>query len=182
MKEISGQVRDGKDKMANLKRRWAIRLFAVATFCFVIYPNAALPAEWWQGLFSPYNPESSAAVPSVDGTWNQAERYRQQCLSPGADDYPLFIGSDSLDGYEHGCSITKRTNVQTLDAIILDLECSSEGTEFQTRAILMQTDERSGLAIYPGRRVATGWTEEKPRQIVQLYRCPADAPRTRRYD
>lgn len=167
--------------MAITRRHWTMWQCALTTFAFLAYPQTAMPAEWWEGLFSYYTPESSE--PAVDGTaGTQAERFRQQCLSPGRDDYPLHIQPGSLDGYEYGCSITKRTNVLALDAVILDLDCGSEGVEYRTRAILMQTDEHSGLAIYPGHQVASGWPNDKPREILQLYRCPANSPRIRWYE
>ena len=84
---------------------------------------------------------ANAAGP-FDGVYrpNYDDFVSWNCTSIGVDGGALAIQDNALIGVENYCELTDPVQVNGMDAILYNGECSGEGMEYSERIMLMKSD------------------------------------------
>lgn len=94
-------------------------LLAAALFCPV-----AAEADWWQGVWS-YDPAWCVNADRIGS------------VTPA----PIAITHSDLLGYENSCAITFAGPLDQVGAVVLTLECQSEGETYREQRLIMREDD-----------------------------------------
>ncbi len=85
---------------------------------------------------------------AFDGLWRPSPT--AACEYTGADGGALKIEDDVLYGVENRCTMTRPVNVRDMAAVLYDMECTGEGTEFTGRAMFMTAADGGLILVWDG--------------------------------
>jgi hypothetical protein len=105
----------------------------------------ALAAEPWEGIWS------------AEKDWCQ---YADEIGSH--DPAPVKITSSQFLGLENACDVTRVTKIDKLQAWVIDMACSGEGTSYDHREIFFITSDDMLLRY------------TMDRHVIEMHRCPQD--------
>lgn len=93
-------------------------------------------------------PAAAQEVTSFDGTFRQSRD--ADCAAVGEDGGALRIAGGIFYGVESQCRMTDPVDVRDMDAVLYDMACSGEGSEWRERAMFMRAADGGLIMVWNG--------------------------------
>ncbi|MFV2033589.1 MAG: hypothetical protein ACC631_00510 [Halocynthiibacter sp.] len=104
-----------------------------------ILPVLGVALIFWSG---------AALAGQFDGVYRQ--RAGADCTKIGEDGGALKIADNVFYGVQSQCTMTRPVNVRGMNAVLFDMQCSSEGINWFERALFMTAADTGLIMVWNG--------------------------------